>query len=233
MPQIQTKFTSPSGQDPNNIPYNLSDPIEKQIQTSIESSLSAFTFPGQGEPYIDCLVLHSPYRNIEDTIRAWQTFETFLPIKVHSLGISNTTLPVVHTLVSSMTIKPSICQNRFYHETRWEVVLRGFCREKGIVFQSFWTLTGNPQLLKCKPVTEMAGKLKGKRELGGDDRNLALYCLVLGLEGITVLNGTTNEERMVRDLLTLEVVGELSQGEWKEEWEGWLSDFKRVIGEIQ
>lgn len=86
--------------------------------------------------------------------------------------------------------------------------------------------------MNCEPVVAMAESLRGKRELGGDDRNLALYCLVLGLEGITVLNGTTNEERMMRDLLTLEVVGELSQGEWKQEWEGWLSDFKGVIGEL-
>lgn len=79
---------------------------------------------------------------------------------------------------------------------------------------------------------ELAEKLRGKRELGGDDKHLALYCLVLGLEGVSVLNGTKSEERMVRDLLTVEVVGELVEAEWKQEWEGWLADFRRAIGEV-
>ncbi|KAF8864301.1 putative aldo-keto reductase [Acephala macrosclerotiorum] len=228
---IQTKFTPPSGQDPNNMPYNASHPIEQQIQTSIASSLSNFTFLGQEEPYIDCLVLHSPYRKIEDTLLAWRTFESYVPSKIHSLGISNTTLPILQTLVQSSTIPPSVCQNRFYLDTRYEVPLRSYCREQGIIFQSFWTLTGNPQLVKSKPVMEMAEKLRGKREVDGDDRALALYSLVLGLEGVSILNGTTNQERMMRDLLTLEAVGQLVQEEWKELWDGWLRDFKAVIGE--
>ncbi|CZR53980.1 related to D-xylose reductase II,III protein [Phialocephala subalpina] len=228
---IQTKFTPPSGQDPNNLPYDLSHPIPQQIQTSIASSLSNFTFPGQEEPYIDCLVLHSPYRNIEDTLLAWRTFEPYVPSKIRSLGISNTTLPILQSLVSSTNIPPSVCQNRFYPDTRYEVPLRSCCREQGIIFQSFWTLTGNPGLVKSKPVMEMAERLRGKREVDGDDRALALYSLVLGLEGVSVLNGTTNQERMMRDLLTLEAVGELVQGEWKELWDGWLRDFKVVIGE--
>ncbi|KAE8449270.1 hypothetical protein EG329_008437 [Mollisiaceae sp. DMI_Dod_QoI] len=228
---IQTKFTSPSGQDPNNMPYDASLPIEQQVATSISSSLSHFTFPGEGEPYIDCLVMHSPYRKIEDTLRAWRTFETYVPSKIRSLGISNTTLPILQALVSEMSIKPSVCQNRFYPDTRWEVPLRSFCRDQGIIFQSFWTLTGNPHLVKSKPILEMAEKLRGKREVDGDDKALALYSLVLGLEGISILNGTTNEERMMRDLLTVEAVGELVESEWKGEWDGWLKDFKGVIGE--
>ncbi|KUJ08455.1 Aldo/keto reductase [Mollisia scopiformis] len=228
---IQTKFTAPSGQDPNNLPYSASDPIPQQVETSIASSLSNFTFPNQGEPYIDCLVLHSPFRNMKDTLVAWQTFESFVPTKVRSLGISNTTLPILQSLVSSAAIVPSVCQNRFYPGTEWEVPLRSFCREHGIIFQSFWTLTGNPQLVSCKPVLEMADKLRGKREMGGDDRALALYCLVLGLKGVSILNGTKDEGRMKRDLLTVDAVGGLIEGEWKEMWKRWLNDFKEVIGE--
>ncbi|MBE0497430.1 MAG: aldo/keto reductase, partial [Campylobacterales bacterium] len=52
---LQTKFTPPDGQDPNNIPYNPADPIEKQIKTSLAVSKENLQ-----TDYLDSLVLHSP-----------------------------------------------------------------------------------------------------------------------------------------------------------------------------
>jgi diketogulonate reductase-like aldo/keto reductase len=227
--QIQTKFTSFSGQDPKNMPYDASQPLEQQIHASIASSLKNLTFPGSGEPYIDCLVLHSPLRTIEETLRAWKVFESYVPSKIRTLGISNTTIDVLESIFREATVKPSVVQNRFYPATQWDVPLRGFCRERGIVFQSFWTLTGNPGLMKSKVVTEMAETLK---EVGiADEKALALYSLVLGLEGTSVLNGTTNKERMAGDLASLRTVGATIEGLWKEKWKGWLEEFKDLIGE--
>jgi diketogulonate reductase-like aldo/keto reductase len=228
--QIQTKFTSKSGQDPKNMPYDASQPLEQQIHTSIASSLKNLTFPGSGEPYIDCLVLHSPLRTIEETLQAWKVFESYVPTKIRTLGISNTTLDVLQAVCTETTIKPSVVQNRFYPATQWDVPLRGYCREEGIVFQTFWTLTGNPGLLKSKAVKEMAETLK---EAGvADEKAVALYSLVLGLEGTSVLNGTTNEERMVGDLRGLSTVGSMIEGPWKEKWEEWLEEFKDLIGDL-
>jgi diketogulonate reductase-like aldo/keto reductase len=129
-----------------------------------------------------------------------------------------------------MSIKPSVVQNRFYPATDFEVVLRQYCREEEIIFQSFWTLTGNPQLMKSRVVKEVAGELQ---KLGVvDEKAVALYSLVMGLEGVTVLNGTTNRERMESDLRSLGVVGGLVEGEWKEKWRGWTAEFKELIGEL-
>jgi len=228
---IQTKFTSISGQDPKNMPYDASAPLEQQIHTSIASSLKNLTFPGSGEPYIDCLVLHSPLRTIEETQRAWRIFESYVPGKIRSLGISNITLDILESLYLEVNIKPSVIQNRFYPATQWDVELRRFCREEGIIFQTFWTLTGNPGLMKSRVVKEMAETLKKARIGVGDEKAVALYALVLGLEGTSVLNGTTNEERMAGDLVALRAVGEKVEGEWKEKWEGWLEGFKELIGE--
>jgi diketogulonate reductase-like aldo/keto reductase len=109
-------------------------------------------------------------------------------------------------------------------------VLRQYCREEEIIFQSFWTLTGNPQLMKSRVVKEVAGELQ---KLGVvDEKAVALYSLVMGLEGVTVLNGTTNRERMESDLRSLGVVGGLVEGEWKEKWRGWTAEFKELIGEL-
>jgi diketogulonate reductase-like aldo/keto reductase len=230
IPQIQTKYTPPSGQDAKNMPYSASQPLEEQVHTSLASSLSHFTFPGLGEPYIDCLVLHSPLPTLLETQRAWKVFESYVPHKIRTLGISNTSLPVLKSLNTEMSIKPSVVQNRFYPATNFEVVLRQYCREEGIIFQSFWTLTGNPQLMKSRVVKEVAGELE---KLGlGDEKAVALYSLVVGLEGITVLNGTTNRERMESDLRSLGIVGGLVEGEWKEKWKGWTDEFRELIEEL-
>ncbi|KAE9372170.1 Aldo/keto reductase [Stipitochalara longipes BDJ] len=227
---IQTKFTSISGQDPKNMPYGASQPLEQQIHTSIASSLKNLTFQGSGEPYIDCLVLHSPLRTIEETLQAWKVFESYVPTKIRTLGISNTTLDILQDICAAATIKPSVVQNRFYPATQWDVPLRSFCRGEGIVFQTFWTLTGNPGLLKSKVVKEMAEALKSANI--ADEKAVALYSLVLGLEGTSVLNGTTNEERMAGDLDGLRAVGTMIEGEWKKQWEEWLEEFKGLIGEL-
>ncbi len=98
------------------------------------------------------------------------------------------------------------------------------------MFQTFWTLTGNPGLLKSKVVNEMAKELKKARVT--EEKAVALYSLVLGLDGTSVLNGTTNEERMASDLEGLRTMGTMIECTWKEKWEEWLEEFKDLIGEI-
>ncbi|CAG8977861.1 hypothetical protein HYALB_00013138 [Hymenoscyphus albidus] len=87
-----------------------------------------------------------------------------------------------------------------------------------MLYESFWTLTGNPGLMKSKTVHTLA-------ELLGGDKALALYALViLGLRGISILDGTTNLEHMTGDIQGLDrVVGLISTGgDLEEEWGGRL-----------
>lgn len=60
---------------------------------------------------------------------------------------------------------------------------------------------------------------------------LALYALVLGLEGVAVLDGTSNVSRMKGDLEGLEKVGRWAEGDGKEAWERSLDGFRMLIGE--
>lgn len=60
----------------------------------------------------------------------------------------------------------------------------------------------------------------------------AYYALVLGLGGVTVLDGTTNEVHMKDDLEGLEKVGAWAEGEGASSWAAALRDFKSLIGEI-
>lgn len=60
----------------------------------------------------------------------------------------------------------------------------------------------------------------------------ALYCLVLGLEGTVILNGTKNEGRMLGDLTAPKAVEEFAT-KYPEQWDTLLGGFKKKIGEIR
>ncbi|KAI0391043.1 putative aldo-keto reductase [Xylariaceae sp. FL0594] len=227
---IQTKFTPVDGQDLDNMPYNPKDTLDKQVHASVASSLTSFTFDCPVNAYIDSLVLHSPpSSHFADLLLVWQTLETYVPHKIRHLGISNTDLHVVNRLCTSadVRIRPAVVQNRFYPATHWDVDLRAYCRAQGISFQTFWTLSGNPKLLRSETVQELA-------KSAGVTPPVALYALVLGLEGTTVLDGTTNESHMAEDLKVTEIVDGFAQSEeGKDVWRACLDGFKRRIGDIE
>lgn len=214
---LQTKFTSLGGQDPDNLPYDPAAPLPAQVHASVASSLANLAADGSGDDggrhYLDCLVLHSPLPTLDDTLAVWNALETYVPHRVRHLGIANTPLEVLEFLVASpaVRVRPSVVQNRFYRGTAWDGPMRAFCREKGIVFQTFWTLTGNPRLVSHAVTARLA-------EQTGVSREVAYYALVLGLRGTTILDGTTSAEHMRADLGGLETVGRWAEGDGKQAW---------------
>jgi diketogulonate reductase-like aldo/keto reductase len=223
---IQTKYTTPAGQDPNNMPYDAALPLEEQIRTSVTSSFRnlrpADDASSENDTYLDCLLLHSPLRTPQLTISAWKVLETYVPSRIRALGISNVSLPMLQAVYENASVKPSVVQNRFYPETGYDWPLRQFCNSKGIAYQSFWTLTGNPNLLASRPVAEVAK--------GADvSPAVALYALVMSL-GVTVLNGTTSEKNMRADLEGIMKVEEWSRTNEKA-WEDIQMRFRGLTGE--
>lgn len=161
---------------------------------------------------------------LQDTMTVWKTLESYTPHKVRNLGISNTTLSIVEALHDNMAVKPSVVQNRFHDRTDYEVDLRAFCRDKDIVFQSFWTISANRPLIQSQPVVIVAKK-------AGVEVAAAYYSLVLGLEGVTILDGTTNETHMLEDLEGVEKVGVWAEGEGASHWAAALTSFKELVGD--
>ncbi|KAF4464705.1 D-xylose reductase IIIII [Fusarium albosuccineum] len=219
---IQTKFSPPGNQD-ENAPYDLDAPLVDKVHQSVQSSLAYFTIEGQ-EPYLDSVLLHSPLRTIQETLTAWETLETYVPHKIRNLGISNTTLPILQALNEAATIKPSVVQNRFYRDTAFETELRAYCREQGIVFQTFWTLSANPRLAASKPIKVVAEK-------AGVPHVPAYYALVLGLESVTVLDGTSTETHMKDDVEGTQKVASWAESDGASDWASALAEFKQAIGE--
>ena len=154
---LQTKFTSLDGQDAKNVPYNPQDPLAVQVQTSLDSSLRNLQ-----TDYVDSLILHSPLRVFRDLMEVWRSMEALKDSgKVKQLGISNCyDVRVLSRLWDESRVKPAVLQNRFYADTNYDVDLREFCLQHHILYQSFWTLTANPHILRSAAVTQLCHQYK-------------------------------------------------------------------------
>ncbi|GJD02034.1 aldo/keto reductase [Colletotrichum higginsianum] len=229
---IQTKF-SPS-------PSTL--PIPDQVHRSVAASFKNLAVPGgqfateeteaaaaaadndDGNFYLDCVLLHAPYPSYADTLLAWRALESYVPSRIRTLGISNVDLDELRALCVDAAVKPVVVQNRLNPKEAYNTPVRVFCRDAGINFQSFWTLTANPQLVKGHVVARVAAG-------AGVSNEVAMYGLVLGLRGVSVLNGTTNEARMKEDLEGVEKVAAWAEGDGAEVWKESLAAFKSVLGD--
>ncbi|RMZ87943.1 hypothetical protein DV736_g4824, partial [Chaetothyriales sp. CBS 134916] len=228
---LQTKFTPVHGQDRANMPYESKSAIADQVHASVLSSLRKFNFGHVSkddevrQPYIDTLVLHSPMPSMHETLEVWQTLEQYVPREIGNLGVSNCNLFTLIELYERARIKPVVVQNRFYASTKYDTGVRRFCQDHGIVYQSFWTLTANPALLKSAEARHLASTLSISPAA-------ALYSLVLGLGQTTILNGTTKEQTMREDWQAVHTVAAYAESN-PEAWSSLMAGFRILIGEIQ
>jgi diketogulonate reductase-like aldo/keto reductase len=186
---IQTKFTPADGHDPLRMPYDARAPLPEQVAQSFASSLRNL-----GTGYVDALVLHSPLRSPRDLLSVWHAMEALVDAgTARRLGISNCyDLDVLEALHAAARVKPTIVQNRFYAQTRYDHEIRAFCSMRGIVYQSFWTLTANPALLEHPVVEAIALRLARTPE--------QILFRYLSESGVVPLTGTTSVEHMRSDL---------------------------------
>lgn len=186
---LQTKFTPLPGQDPERVPYHPDAPLAEQVAQSFATSQKNL-----GTEYVDSLVLHSPLARWDHLLTVWQAMEAIHDRGgARQLGISNCYDPALfQRLYQETRVKPSVLQNRFYADTGYDKELRAFCRERGIVFQSFWTLTANPQILRSRVVQELARTYR-KTEA-------QIFFRYLTQTGIVPLTGTTSDQHMQEDL---------------------------------
>ena len=186
---LQTKFTPLSGHDPAQIPYDPGAPLAEQVAQSFRTSARNLQ-----TDYVDCLMLHSALPDRRQMTQVWGAMEQiFHAGGARQLGISNCySLGTLQTLYQAVNVKPAVLQNRFYAQTGYDRQIREFCRQHGIIYQSFWTLTANPQLLSHGAVTGPAGKYA---------RTAAQVLFrYLTQSDIVPLTGTTSATHMREDL---------------------------------
>jgi diketogulonate reductase-like aldo/keto reductase len=186
---LQTKFTPLPGQAPNQIPYDPTARLAVQIAQSFQTSLRNLQ-----TSYLDCLVLHSPLTDDAQAAEAWQAMEVIVDSGgARQLGISNCySLAVLESLYLSSRLKPAVVQNRFYAETHYDREIRAFCRQRGIIYQSFWTLSANPHLLTHDTLKTLASQYGRTPE--------QILFRYLTQEDVVPLTGTQSDIHMREDL---------------------------------
>ncbi|HEY6640986.1 aldo/keto reductase [Povalibacter sp.] len=186
---LQTKFTSLSGQDPQRVPYDPRASLPEQVQQSFAASLRHLQ-----TTYLDSLVLHSPMQTLAQTLQVWRAMESLVEQGiVRQLGISNCyELSVLQRIDAAARIKPAVLQNRFYADTGYDREIRAYCRERGVLYQSFWTLSANPQLLASETLQSLA-----KHYASTPAQILFRY---LTHEGVVPLTGTKSTAHLRDDL---------------------------------
>ena len=190
---LQSKFTPLNGQDPERVPYDAKASLSEQVAQSFQTSLKNLQ-----TTYLDCLVLHSPLVNQQQMGEVWQAMEQiFHNSGARQLGISNCYDPQQFKLLyRNSKVKPAVIQNRFYAETQYDQTIRDFCRQQGIIYQSFWTLTANPKVLAHATLQTLAAKYQ---------RSTAqVFFRYLKQIDIIPLTGTTSKDHMKEDLAIID-----------------------------
>ncbi|KAG9077602.1 hypothetical protein FS749_010505 [Ceratobasidium sp. UAMH 11750] len=84
--------------------------------------------------------------------------------------------------------KVDVVQNRWYEGNAWDRDVVAYCLNEGIVYESFWTLTGSPSLYH-NPLVKNVAKAKKCTEAQ------VVYKLAQSM-GVIPLAGSTNERHM-------------------------------------
>lgn len=190
---LQTKFTPVDGQNPDRIPYDSSALLSEQVAQSFQVSLKNLQ-----TDYLDCLVLHSPLATAQQTMEVWRAMEKLVETGgVKQLGLSNCyRLKELQSLYQAAAVKPAVLQNRFYAQTGYDRELRAFCADHNMVYQSFWTLSANPQILNHAILQKLTTHYQRTPE--------QIFFRYLTQTGIVPLTGTTSANHMREDLAIFE-----------------------------
>ncbi|PWZ01848.1 Aldo/keto reductase [Testicularia cyperi] len=169
----------------------------------------------QGHAYIDSYVLHSSLTTLERTLKVWSTMETFVRLGlVKQIGVSNVYDPDIFQAISkTSSLPPTILQNRWHYSTGHDVALLSLLSPTlspndfpsrhdsrnhplPVVYQPFWSLTGNPNLLASVTVQDLAIK----KNLTPQQVVYAFLARGMNIPGlhVTVLSGTTDEQHMLQ-----------------------------------
>jgi diketogulonate reductase-like aldo/keto reductase len=192
---LQTKFTPMSSQDPEQLPYDNKAPLQQQVRQSFAVSQDNLK-----TDYIDTLLLHSPLDTYEQTLQAWEALQDIQQQGgARHLGICNCyDLDLFKQLYTDASVKPTVVQNRFYKDTNYEQDMRAYCRQHGIIFESFWSLTANQHVVGSNTLKNIAVQYQRT--------SAQVFFRYLNQLDIVPLTGTSSEQHMQEDLAILDFI---------------------------
>lgn len=186
---LQTKFTPLSSQDLQQLPYTRTATLAEQVAQSFEVSQANLQ-----TDYVDSLLLHSPLESHAQTMQAWSALEKIVKDGgARQLGISNCyDINIIKALYADASVKPAIVQNRLCKENGYQIEVREWCAQNSLIFQSFWSLTANGDIVGSEIVRILAVKY--------NKTPAQIFFRYLSQSGIVPLSGTTSDQHMQEDL---------------------------------
>ncbi|QMT60281.1 aldo/keto reductase [Legionella sp. PC997] len=187
---LQTKFTPAHGQDERK-PFDETDSYKEQVIQSFASSLEHLQ-----TDYLDSYILHGPSYNsgiVQDDLDIWNAMEDlYHEGKIKLLGISNVNLDQLDALYHAARVKPAFVQNRCFASTQWDLAIRLFCKNHGIIYQGFSLLTANQTYLITNIMHQLVKHYK---------KSIPQIIFRFALQiGMVPLTGTSSEQHMREDL---------------------------------
>ncbi len=187
---LQTKFTHVRGQD-HRLPYDPAAPLSTQVEQSMASSLEHL-----GTDRVDSYVLHGPSQGFgwsPDDDEVWTAMVRLRDAgKTRLLGVSNVSLRHLEGMAARGHEMPAFVQNRCFARAGWDRAVRGFCSERGIVYQGFSLLTANPEVLGSRAIQSIATRVQATPE-----QVVFRFSQQIGMLPLT---GTTDPVHMREDL---------------------------------
>ncbi|KAK3315301.1 NADP-dependent oxidoreductase domain-containing protein [Apodospora peruviana] len=187
--------------------------VSSFVHASVASSMSKLCSVDLGSPpYLDCVLLHEMYEDMEETLEAWRALEKHVPSQIRLIGMCNVTDR--HALEKTLAVlalnhlqPPDVIQNGFLPAQVVEAMGRlgdgydhairedcaGYNLEKRTPYQAFWVLTANTYVWKKE------WYVLGLASVLGISPAAAWYALLISLD-IVVLNGTRNVQHMKEDI---------------------------------
>jgi diketogulonate reductase-like aldo/keto reductase len=108
------------------------------------------------------------------------------------LGVSNVTLDHLEQMAEAHDELPAFVQNRCFARFGWDREVRAFCNEHNIRYQGFSLLTANQEVVRHRPLVDIAEKL------GASPAQL-IFAFARAV-GMLLLTGTSSAEHMKEDL---------------------------------
>jgi diketogulonate reductase-like aldo/keto reductase len=187
---VQTKFTYLGGQD-HRLPYDRAADLSTQVAQSMASSLEHL-----GTDHVDSYVLHGPAsgRGWSDAdVQVWAAMTRERDAgRTRLLGVSNVGLWHLEQMAATGAELPRFVQNRCFARLGWDRDVRGFCTDRGVVYQGFSLLTANPEVLRHRLIAAIA-----TRERATPAQVVFRFVQAIGMLPLT---GTTDAEHMKQDL---------------------------------
>ena len=184
---------APSALIATSYPHHHRDDHRRRLRRQARQSI-ARSLENLRTDRIDSLVLHSPLPSLAATLDVWRVFEEAADAgTVAQLGISNCyDAAFFASLYDAARVKPKVLQNRFYEKSGYDKELRAFCAAHDVTYQTFWTLTANPRVLKSDAVRGAVARL-------GVTPAQVLFAWLIS-SGHQPLTGTTSSAHMTEDL---------------------------------